>query len=122
MQNVSKQPAAFNTHNVIKKLVAKGFQEPQAEEIVDAILEGRSSDLSQLATKEQVTELRSEMKSDIGKVRAEVTELRSEMRTSNERLRTEIEKAKLSAILIIGGLIAASTTVIGALIKYFSIH
>ena len=115
MQNVSKQPAAFNTHNVIKKLVAKGFQEPQAEEIVDAILEGRSSDLSQLATKEQVTELRSEM-------RTSNEQLRSEMRTSNERLRTEIEKAKLSAILIIGGLIAASTTVIGALIKYFSIH
>ena len=122
MQNVSNQPPSFNTHSVVKKLVAKGFIESQAEEIVDAILEGRNSDLSQLATKEQVAELRNEMKSDIGKVRTEVTELKSEMRTSNEKLRTEIEKAKLSAILIIGSLIVASTTVIGAMIKYFSIH
>lgn len=141
MQNTSNQPSPFNTHSVVKKLIAKGFIESQAEEIVDAILEGRNSDLSQLATKEQLIEVQKNiallkkdfesMKHEIAAkaTKGQVSELKSEMGINNEKImteiekiRTEIEKAKLSAILIIGSLIVASTTVIGVLIKYFSIH
>lgn len=115
MQYFSKQLTSFDTHNAVKKLIAKGLKEPQAEIIVNTIMESRTSEFNQLATKEQLIELRSEMKTGIGK-------LSTEVKTDIEKLRTEIEKAKLSSILIIGGLIAASTTVIGALIKYFSTH
>jgi len=129
MRTVSKPSTSFNTHQVIKKLVAKGLKEGQAEEIVEAILEGRNTDLNQLATKEQLLELKSETRTDFAKVKTDIAELKTEMRTGFAKVKTDIaevktdiEKAKLSAILIIGSLIVASTTVIGALIKYFSIH
>lgn len=115
MRTDTKHSTSFDTHQVIKRLVAKGLKEAQAEEIVEAILEGRNTDLSQLATKVQLMELKSELK-------AEIAEVKTEMRTGFAKVRTDIEKAKLSAIIIIGSLIVASTTVVGAMIKYFSIH
>lgn len=111
MRTAPKQSTSFNTHQVIKRLVAKGIKETQAKEIVDAILEGRNTDLAQLATKEQLLELQSEMRTGFAKIKGNFADVR-----------TEIEKAKLNAILIIGSLIVASTTVMGVLIKYFSIH
>lgn len=45
---------AFDTHKYIKKLQSRGFNERQAEMIVQAFLESKEYDLSQLASKEQV--------------------------------------------------------------------
>jgi hypothetical protein len=47
----------FDTHKYIKEFQASGFNEQQAEMLVRSLLEARDSDLSNLATREQVTKL-----------------------------------------------------------------
>jgi hypothetical protein len=55
----------FDTHKYIKNLEKTGFNEQQAEVIVRSLVESRNSDLSSLATREQVTKVESKLKKKI---------------------------------------------------------
>ncbi len=49
---------ALDTHGLVKRLVAAGFPEPQAEAVTDVVWESRQFDLSNLATKTDIAELK----------------------------------------------------------------
>jgi hypothetical protein len=78
----------FDTHNLVKRLAKTGLKERQAEEIVHAISESRSFDISNLATKADVAVLRKEVdsikenmatKADIAEVRTEIAGVKGEL-------------------------------------------
>jgi hypothetical protein len=52
---------ALDTRRLVKRLVAVGFSDEQAETVTDVVRESRESDLSNLATKADIAELRSEI-------------------------------------------------------------
>lgn len=85
----------FNTHKYIKKLGELGLPEPQAEYIIQTILESKDYDLSQLATKSQITLLEHEIlaiKREIESIKQELNSLRLDMNKNNEDLRSEMAK------------------------------
>ena len=51
----------FDTYKIVKRLTSEGITEKQATVIVDAIQEGREVDLSHLATKTDIAELKAEV-------------------------------------------------------------
>ena len=55
----------FDTHKYIKSLKETGFNEQQAEMLVKSLLESRDFDLSILATREQVAEVKSDLQKEI---------------------------------------------------------
>lgn len=54
----------FDTHIHIKRLKEKGAPEPLAEAFVEMVKEARETDMSALATKADLAELRAEIKAD----------------------------------------------------------
>jgi hypothetical protein len=89
----------FDTLAAVKKLEGSGMPEQQAEAVVEVIRDTRSTDLSELATKADLTTLRA----DIAMVRAD---LRSEIST----LRSDTAK------WIIGAVLVNALTVIGGMV------
>lgn len=53
---------AFDTHQLIKSLLAVGFDEKQAEAITEAFRKSRESSMDELATKQDVADLRRDLK------------------------------------------------------------
>lgn len=125
MRTDLKPSTSFDTYQVIKRLVAKGIEESQAEEIVHAIIEGRNTDLAQLATKEQFMEIQNDvvlLRKDFESMKREVTtNLNAMNHTINHAMasKADIEKTKIQLIMWLGGFIAASTSIIFGLLQYF---
>jgi hypothetical protein len=71
----------INTHEAYKKLIDAGVQDKAAETIILVIDESRKSDFDNLATKE-----------DIGNVRLEVANIRSELKEDIANLRAELKE------------------------------
>jgi hypothetical protein len=51
----------FNTHHAIKAIMATGLNEPQAEAVVNAIIESKKFDLETLATKYDLEKAKAEI-------------------------------------------------------------
>jgi len=86
-----RNPLPFDTHSYVKRLVAAGMPEAQAEVQADALAEFV---LSQLATKDDLNQaverIRSEMKAELSEVRGEIAEVRGEI----AEVRGEIAEAR----------------------------
>lgn len=63
---------ALDTHRFVKELKAAGFTEPQAEAVTTMMRETREVDLSALATKADVLQLRTEQKADLAEAKADI--------------------------------------------------
>lgn len=78
--NFSKHLVTFDTHAHIKNLIARGFDEQQAEGIIQSLLESRDYDLSQLATREQVALLEKTVQERFDRIEKEFkNELKAEI-------------------------------------------
>ena len=55
----------MDTHRIVKRLKDAGFTDSQAETVTDIIAETRASDLTDVATKADITSLRTEIKADL---------------------------------------------------------
>ena len=110
-----------------KKLVNSGAKESLAQSIVEVIEESAHLGLDGLATKENLRELRSELKGDINELRSElkgdINELRSELKGDIRNLDHKVElirselkndinvmvtnmNANFRVIYIVGGLVS----------------
>jgi hypothetical protein len=74
---------ALDTHRLVKRLVAVGFSDEQAETVTDVVREAREADISNLATKADLAQ-------EVGHIRHEIGQLRTELVTTTAQLRTEI--------------------------------
>ena len=104
--------AAFDTLAVSKDLQDAGFETRQAEAIAWAVKQGQGD----LATKQDIALLKTELKSDIDQVR---TELKSEIDQARTEMKSEIKQLKTDIFWIrwvVGANLALSIAIIGAII------
>jgi len=113
---------AIDTLKVAKRLREAGFTEPQAEAVIAAVQEGTEG--TNLTTKADLAELRTELKAEIAEFRAEfkaeIADLRSELRQSELRLEAKIEAIKADILnrvfgLILGTLVVNIIAIVGAM-------
>ncbi len=91
---------AFDTHKAVKQLKGAGFSDDQAEAVTTLFWDTRALELENLASREDLESLRSEMvtKDDLGTMEVRLREemgavevrLREEMGTMEVRLREEM--------------------------------
>lgn len=90
-----EQMVAFDTYTHINELKKAGFKEEQAAVIIKSLMDSRATDISHLATKEQVFEVKSQLTEQISEVKSQLTEqiseVRSQLNTLEHRV-TNIEK------------------------------
>ena len=143
------QSTSFDSHALVKVLIAEGLNEPVAEAIINAIKVSRDNDFSRLVSKEQVSllekdietlrdnvasktdliEVRNELKNEINEVRNELKNELNEVRKDIELIRKEvvikadkidIERTKIQLIMWVGSFFVASTSIILGFLKYFA--
>lgn len=110
--------AILNTHAVVKKFTQHGFTEEHAELIVDAI----NDQNDQLATKNDLAMLKTELKADISNL-----ELKLDSKISNLDSKIEYEisevKSEIKAINTnIKWIMAISLLIVGILLKNTFTH
>jgi len=90
--------AILNTHAVVKKFTQHGFTEEHAELIVDAI----NNQSDQLATKNDLAMLKTEIKGDINELKAElkadITEVKVELKADISLLKEEMKEVKIDLL------------------------
>ncbi len=96
---------ALDTHQTVKDLTAAGFTDTQAEALTQALRQVQQIDLSDLATKADLADLRREMKADFSVLRAE--------------LETRMAEHKAEVIRWVFGIAIAQTALILAVLKLF---
>jgi phosphopantetheine adenylyltransferase len=88
----------FDTHKYIKSLQETGFNEQQAEILVKSLLESRDFDLSILATRDQVAEVKSDLQKNIAqldsKLSKEISEVKSDLQKDIATTREQISEVK----------------------------
>jgi ribosomal protein L29 len=113
---------AIDTLKVAKRLREAGFTEPQAEAVIAAVQEGTEG--AELATKPDLAELRTGLKTEFAELRAELkaelAALRSELREAELRLEAKIEAIKADILnrvfgLILGTLVVNIVAIVGAM-------
>ena len=91
----------FDTHKYIKSLQETGFNEQQAEMLVKSLLESRDFDLSILATREQISEVKieiaqldSKLSKEISAIREQVSEVKSDLQKDIATTRQDVAEVK----------------------------
>lgn len=117
------QSTSFDSHALVKVLIAEGLNEPVAEAIINAIKVSRDNDFSRLVSKEQVSllekdietlrdnvasktdliEVRNELKNEIIEVRNElkneINEVRNELKNEINEVRKDIELIRKEVVI-----------------------
>lgn len=93
--------AILNTHAVVKKFTQHGFTEEHAELIVDTI----NDQSDQLATKNDLAMLKTEIKADIIEVKTDLKKDISDIKSDLAEIKTDILKWMIPFFLTIIGLI-----------------
>lgn len=126
----------FNALKYIKNLENVGFPREQAEAQVQLVIDSFQENI---ATKSNLTDVKSELKAEIGEVRSElkteIAELRSELKTEIAELRSELKAEiaelksefaevgakiadmKTDLVFRLGSIIVLCTGILGFLIK-----
>lgn len=98
----------LDTHRLVKRLVAVGFSDEQAETVTDVVREGREADFSNLATK-----------SDLA---AAVTQLRTEMGAMESRMNASMSEQKADILKWVIGLLLVQGSAVVTLIRLLPGH
>ena len=64
---------AFDTYKMVKRLRESGFTDVQAEAVTTAVQEAGTTDLSHLATKEDLVAVKTELKADMREMELRIT-------------------------------------------------
>jgi phosphopantetheine adenylyltransferase len=100
-EEVTMHYKTFDTHKYIKSLQESGFNEKQAEMLVKSLLESRDFDLSILATREQISEVKieiaqldSKFSKEISTIREQVSEVKSDLQKDIATTRQDVAEVK----------------------------
>ncbi len=119
----------FDTHKFVRKLKGAGFNEEQAEALTDAVQESHAS--LDVATKQDVTDLRRDTKQDIANVRRdmeqgfsdvrrEISDLRKDMDAMETRFDAKLDKLALQLTTRLGALVVGSLTVLSIIFGFIT--
>ena len=107
---------AFDTYKMVKRLRDAGFTDNQAEAVTAAVQESGSVDLSQLATKADLVELRAATKADLTELRAiaksDLAELRATTKADLAEAKSDILRWMFAAMAAQTALLVSLTAVI----------
>src|SRR5712691_4302290 len=88
--------SSLDTHEIVKDLKAAGFTDDQAEAVTRAVKRAQDLDLSNLATRTDLAELRAATRTDLAELRAatktDFAELGAAAKTDLAELRAELIK------------------------------
>jgi len=120
VKNTMYAATNFDTHQVIKSFVIAGLKEPQAEAIVNAIVQSKDYDLSKLATKEQLELVKQQIANLENKMDARITNLERVMATKEDlaKLESLISKQEANILKWVIGTMIALSSVIFAIVKF----
>ena len=104
-------PAAFDTLEIAKRLKGAGFDDAQAEAITGVLRESRETDLSRLATKDDLALV----KDDLARVK---DDLARDIAHLAATLRAEMEVLRRDLTIRLGGMIVVATGILLAA-KFF---
>lgn len=103
--------ARVDTHQLIKNFIASGTTEKQAEIFIDAAtiivkeeIDYLKKDYSNLATKDDLFEIKTELKNDISNLEHGILEIKSEIKSINTNI-----KWIMAIILLIAGILLKNT-------------
>ncbi|HEX3885681.1 MAG TPA: hypothetical protein VHW66_23715 [Stellaceae bacterium] len=108
--------ATFDTLQVVKRLKEAGFDESQAEAVTGVFRELRDTDYSQLATKDGLDLLRSDVERLETSLRADMGHLESKMSMTID---IKITEAKAEIIRWVFGIAFAQAALILTVLKLF---
>ena len=123
------QMVAFDTHGFVKRLTKAGMPEQQAEVLASEqarLIENElatKQDIEQLrlATKQDIEQLRAETKRDIEQLRLatkqDIAELRTELKRDIAEVKRDIRESEQRITIRLGGMMAVAITLVAALIK-----
>lgn len=83
----------FDTHKVFKQLSEAGLQEKTADAIVNAINESRLIDIENIATKQDLTEVKAVLKQDIHNLELKIADVKLEIADVKSELKQDIADA-----------------------------
>ena len=93
---------AFDTYTHINELKKAGFNEEQAAVIIKSLLDSRETDISHLATKEQVAKLETSTKEQVAKLetstKEQIFEVKTQINTLDKKI--DVSVAKLEAMIL----------------------
>jgi hypothetical protein len=113
---------AIDTLKLAKRLREAGFTEPQADALVVTVQESTSA--ANLATKQDIADLRSATERDVGELRPTIEEVRTrlqaELREAELRLEVKLEGLKAEILnrvfsMITGTLVVNIVAIFGAM-------
>jgi hypothetical protein len=114
---------AFDTYTHINELKKAGFNEEQAAVIIKSLVDSRETDISHLATKEQVNKLEASTKEQIFEVKNQLIERMGKLEVSIHKeiadLHKQISDTHANTLKWIVGTMIALVGVIIAAIKLF---
>ena len=120
----------FDTHRVVKELQEAGFDETQAEVLVETLSQvvggnlTTKDDLRDMATKSDLVELRGDMatKSDVRDMatKSDLAELRGDMSVQIANIRSEMQAMELRLTLRLGAIVVAAAGLVVAIQKLLS--
>jgi seryl-tRNA synthetase len=84
----------FDTHEFIKRLTSSGFEEQQAEALADAFITTQETYIAELATSQELKDVRQELKQDIAQVRQELKDVRQELKQDIAQVRQELKDVR----------------------------
>jgi DNA-binding transcriptional regulator YhcF (GntR family) len=118
-----QQMRAFDTYTHINELKKAGFNEEQAAVIIKSLVDSRETDISHLATKEQVNKLEASTKEHISEVKTQLIERMGKLEVSVHKEIADLHKAisdtHTSTLKWMVGTIVAFAGIILAGIKLF---
>jgi hypothetical protein len=111
-----RQPLPFDTHSYVKRLVAAGMPEAQAEVQADALAEFV---LSQLANKQDLQQAKTDLERRIEEVR---TELKADFRESELRVIAKLESELRKQMIWFFGMLVVWTGALAGLARLLLPH
>ncbi len=106
---------AFDTLSYAKKLKSAGFSETQAEVQAEALAEVFETNL---ATKQDLANLRRDLKQDVADLRRDIETLRTEVKNDIATVRSEIDQMGMKLTIRLGGMLVVAVGVLAAM-RYF---
>ena len=98
----------LDTHESVKSLTAAGFTDTQAEALTDILKRAVDIDVSNIATKADLADLRTEIADLRRELSTEIADLRRELAQLELRLIKRVIGQGIAATLAIGGMLWAA--------------
>jgi hypothetical protein len=104
----------FDSHQIVKGVQKAGFNEQQAESLLEAVRAARISGIEHLATKEDLRELRADLR---GEITEQGSTLRQEMAELRVDLLSQIKETEVRFIKWLIGVAIAQLAILIAVVS-----